>query len=165
MFCMVHLSVVISSYSAEIINWEFLKYEKYERELNMSGIKYPVDTKYIGKSEHQNKISVNVYECEDTKSSRYVLPPWSLHNITSIYYMSLLMKNLITYCRKTWTDWYRDYIIITKVTNISVNIVWMAAPVKRYWKTIWKDASYTGHKVKFTTFTFCHLCGFQKRFT
>ena len=151
MFCMVHLSVVISSYSAEIINWEFLKYEEYERELNMS--------------EHQNKISVNVYECEDTKPSRYVLPPWSLHNITWIYYMSLLMKNLITYWRKTWADWYRDYIITAKVTNISVNIAWMAAPVKRYWKTIWKDASYTGHRVKFTTFTFCHLCGFQKRFT
>ena len=30
--------------------------------------------------------------------------------------------------------------------NISVNIVCMAAPVKRYLKTIWKDASYTGCK-------------------
>ena len=30
--------------------------------------------------------------------------------------------------------------------NISANIVYMAALVKRYWRTIWKDASYTGLK-------------------
>ena len=31
----------------------------------MSGIQYHVDIKNIGKLEHQNNISVNVYECED----------------------------------------------------------------------------------------------------
>ena len=40
------------------------KYQEYERELNMSGIQYPVD---IGKFEHQNNISVNVYGYEDKK--------------------------------------------------------------------------------------------------
>ena len=33
----------------------------------MSGIKYPGDTKDIGKLKHQNNISVNVYVCEDKK--------------------------------------------------------------------------------------------------
>ena len=33
----------------------------------MSGIQYPVDIKYIGKFEHQNNISVNVYGYEDEK--------------------------------------------------------------------------------------------------
>ena len=42
-----------------------LKYQEYEHEVNMSGIKYPVDIKDIGKFEHQNNISVNVYRCED----------------------------------------------------------------------------------------------------
>ena len=37
------------------------KYQEYERELNMSGIQYPVDVKDIGKFEHQNNISVNAY--------------------------------------------------------------------------------------------------------
>ena len=41
-----------------------LKYQEYEHELNMFGIKYPLDIKDIGKFEHQNNISVNVYRCE-----------------------------------------------------------------------------------------------------
>ena len=35
-----------------------LKYQEYERELNMSGNKYPVGKEDIGKFEHQNNISV-----------------------------------------------------------------------------------------------------------
>ena len=34
----------------------------------MSGIQYPADIKDIGKSEHQNNISVNVYGYEDKKN-------------------------------------------------------------------------------------------------
>ena len=34
----------------------------------MSGIQYPVDIKDIGKFEHQNNISVNVYGYEDKKN-------------------------------------------------------------------------------------------------
>ena len=37
------------------------KYHEYERELNMSGIKYHVDIKDITKFWHQNNISVNVH--------------------------------------------------------------------------------------------------------
>ena len=48
--------------------------------------------------------------------------------------MSLLVKHLITYCWKTWADWYQDKIIITATKNISENIVYMIKPVKRYWK-------------------------------
>ena len=42
-----------------------LKYQEYQHELNMSGIRYVVDIKDIGKFEHQNDVSVNVYEYED----------------------------------------------------------------------------------------------------
>ena len=45
-----------------------LKYEDYEHELNMSGFQYPIDIKNIGKFEHQNNISGNVYEYEDKKN-------------------------------------------------------------------------------------------------
>ena len=36
----------------------------------MSGIQYPVDIKDIGKFEHQNNISVNVYGYEDKNMER-----------------------------------------------------------------------------------------------
>ena len=103
--------------------------------------------KNIEKFQHQNNISVNVYGCEDKKNYCYLLPPWALQDIAWIYYISLLVKHLITYCWKTWADWYQDKIIITTTKNISGNIVYVTKPVKRYWrKKIWKDASYTGHK-------------------
>ena len=41
------------------------RYQEYEHELKMAGIQYSVDIKDIGKFEHQNKISVNVYGYED----------------------------------------------------------------------------------------------------
>ena len=44
-----------------------LKYQKYERDLNMSGIKYAIDVKDTGKFEHQNNISVNLYGCKNKK--------------------------------------------------------------------------------------------------
>ena len=44
-----------------------LKYQEYERELNISGIQYPVDIKDISKFEHQNNISVNLCGYEDKK--------------------------------------------------------------------------------------------------
>ena len=75
------------------------------------------------------------------KSSHYVLLLWPLLGITWIYYISLLAKHLIT-----WADWDHDNIIMRTTKNISVNIVCMTAPVKRYWKTIWGDASYMEHK-------------------
>ena len=113
----------------------------------MSGIQYPVDIKDIGKFENQNNITVNVYGCEDKKIFPLRITTLTpLQEITWIYYISLLVKHLIMYWWKTWAGWYRDNIIMTKAKNISVNIVCTAAPVKRHWKTIWKDASYTGRK-------------------
>ena len=44
-----------------------LNYQEYEHELNLSGIQYPIVIKSIGKFEHQNNISVNVYGYEDKK--------------------------------------------------------------------------------------------------
>ena len=43
------------------------KYQEYEHDLSMTGIQYPVDIKDIGKFEHENDISVNVYGYEDKK--------------------------------------------------------------------------------------------------
>ena len=55
------------------------KYQEYE--LSMSGIKYPVDIKDIGKFEHQNNITVNV-GTKIKKSSGYVLLQCPLQDIT-----------------------------------------------------------------------------------
>ena len=68
------------------------------------------------------------------KSSRYVLLPGALQDMAWIYYISLLMKHLITFCWKTWGDWYQDKKMITTTKNISGNIVYMIKPVKKYWK-------------------------------
>ena len=68
------------------------------------------------------------------KSSRYVLPTLPFQGITWIYYISLLRKHLIAYCRETWADSYGDNIIITTTKNSSTNIVYVVVPMKRYWK-------------------------------
>ena len=61
----------------------------------MPGIKYPVDIKDIGKFEHQNNISVNVYEYEDKKifSLRITTMTIARHHMNYIYmkYISLLI--------------------------------------------------------------------------
>ena len=44
-----------------------LNYQEYEHELNLSGIQYALVIKSIGKFQHQNNISVNVYGYEDKK--------------------------------------------------------------------------------------------------
>ena len=123
------------------------KYQEYKRELNVSLIKYPLYIKGIIKFQHQSNINVNVYAWEWKKN---VLVTHYQHghfqDITWIYYISLLTKHFITYWWKTWPYLYQDNVIITTTKNIFANIVYMAAPVKRYWKTIWKDASYSGHK-------------------
>ena len=115
------------------------KYQEYEHDLNMSGIQYPVDIKGIGRFGYKNNISVKTSMGTKIKN----LP--AAQDITWIYYTSLL-KNLITYWRKTWADWYQVNIIITNKKHISANIICMVVPVKKYLKAIWKDASYTVHK-------------------
>ena len=78
------------------------KYQEYERELNMSGIKYPIDVKDTGKFEYQNNISVNVYRCKDKKifplpittifiARHYVNLPYITADETSRY---ILVKDL-----------------------------------------------------------------------
>ena len=108
----------------------------------MTGIQYPVDIKDIGEFEHQNNISVNVYAYEDKK----IFPPRLLQDITWIYYISPLVKSSITYWCTTWANWYRVNSIITNTKDISANIVCIVVLVKRYWKTIRKDASFMGAK-------------------
>ena len=63
------------------------KYQKYEHELNMSGIQYTVDIKDIGKFEHQNNISVNVYVCEHKKifPLRITTVTTAKHHVNSLY--------------------------------------------------------------------------------
>ena len=60
----------------------------------MYGIQYPVDIKYIGKFEHQNNISVNVYGYKDKKV--FLLGVTTM-TVAKDYYISLLVKNLIRY--------------------------------------------------------------------
>ena len=72
------------------------------------------------------------------KFSRYVLPTLPLQDITWIYYISLLRKHLIAYCRETWGDSYEDKIIKTTTKNSSNNIVYMVVSVKRYWNKFTK---------------------------
>ena len=156
---MVHLTIVTSS--------KVQKYQVYESELSISGVKYPVDIKVIDKFEHQNNISVNFYGCKDKKSSCYVLWPCTLQDIEWIYYISLLVKHLITYCWKTWAGWHQDKVLITTTKNISDNIVYMTKPEilkKKYLKRCKLHGALSLQKRMRTTFTFCHLCGFQKCF-
>ena len=60
----------IMLHRVQLRNHQFrvLKYKEYERELNISGIQYPVDIKDISKFEHQNNISVNLCGYEDKKN-------------------------------------------------------------------------------------------------
>ena len=65
------------------------KYQEYEHDLNISGIQYPVDIKDIGKSEHQNNISVNVSGYEDKKvfSLRITTVTVARHHV-NLYYIN-----------------------------------------------------------------------------
>ena len=62
-------SILASVHPVHCRNSQFRvsKYQEYERELNMSGIKYHKDIKDIDKFEHQSNISVNVHGYEDKK--------------------------------------------------------------------------------------------------
>ena len=44
-----------------------LRYQEYDRELNISRVKYLIDIKKISIFEHQNNISVNICGYEDKK--------------------------------------------------------------------------------------------------
>ena len=161
------------------------KCQEYEHELNMVGVRYPVDIKVIWKFEHQNNISVNVYGYKDKKLFllRTTTVTTARHHVNLLYITSgktshyVLVKDLSR---------HQVNITITTTKSISVNILCMDVSVKRYWKTIWEDVSYTGHKESSfqklatkrgvtkssfykkkiaTTFTFCHLCWFGKCFT
>ena len=71
MFFVVHPSVVTSSAAQKKKKnpTSVSKYQEYEHELNKSGIQYLVGIEDIGKCQHQNNISVNVYGYEDKKIS------------------------------------------------------------------------------------------------
>ena len=110
------------------------KYQEFESELTMSGVKYPVDMKILTNLNTKTTLVLMSVDVKIKKSSRYVLLPWALQDIAWIYYISPLVKHVITYCWKTWADWYQDKIVITTTKNISGNIVYMTKSVKRYWE-------------------------------
>ena len=60
-------SILASLHPVQHNPYKVSKHREYEHELNMSRIQYPADIKDIGKFEHQNNISVNVYGYEDKK--------------------------------------------------------------------------------------------------
>ena len=81
-----------------------------------------------------------------TTCSHYVLPPWVLQDIAWIYYISLLTKHLITYCSKSFADWYQDKIIITTTKIFLIILFTWLNQWRGIEKNIWKDASYTEHR-------------------
>ena len=58
------------------------KYQEYESELNMSGVKYPIDIKILTNLNTKTTLALMSMDVRIKKSSRYVLPPWSLQDIT-----------------------------------------------------------------------------------
>ena len=64
------------------------KCEEYEDELNLSGIKYPIDINDIGKFEHQNNINIIVFGYEDKKifSLRITTMTIARHHVDSLYF-------------------------------------------------------------------------------
>ena len=70
----------------------------------MSGIEYPVDIKDIGKCEHQNNITVNVYGYEDKRifSSRITTMTVTRHHVNLLHITAdetshyVLVKDLST---------------------------------------------------------------------
>ena len=113
----------------------------------MSGIQYPVDIKHIGKFEHQNNISVKLYEYEDKKifPLRITTAAIAKHHMNLLYITTGYIKPHYVLVKDLSRE-HQVNIIITKAKHISVDNAFMAAPVKGYWKTIWKDASYTRYK-------------------
>ena len=65
------------------------KYNKYEKEINMKGIDYPVDICDIGKIEEMNNLSINVFGLEDI-NKRESIYPIRLSNTLSVNVIDLL---------------------------------------------------------------------------
>ena len=109
------------------------KYQEYESELNMSGVKYPVDIKEIDKFEHQNNITVNVYGCENKK----IFP---LRITTTGIGRHCMNLSYITAGETSHYVLLKDLNRLISRQNNNHN------DKKYFWKTIWKDANYTGQK-------------------
>ena len=128
----------------------YLSLPKELKEKQGCGVKHLVDMKDIDKFEQQNNISVNVYWFEDKKvfSLRITTAGIAKNCVNLLYITAGETSHYV--CWKTWAKWYQHKIIITTTENVSGNIVHMTKPVKRYWKkktkSIWKGATYTGHK-------------------
>ena len=66
-------------------------YQQYEHELNMLGIKYPVELKQIPKIERQNNISINIFGLDSNELSPvYITKEKKVRHI--IYYYSVRVK-------------------------------------------------------------------------
>ena len=98
----------------------------------MSGIQYPIDIKDIGKFEHQNNISVNVYGYEDKK-----IFPLRITTMTAAsHHVNLL------YITAGKTSHYVLVKDLSRLVSIQYNnhngkhyfcqIVYMAVTVKKY---------------------------------
>ena len=81
------------------------KHQEYEHELNISGTQYPVYIKDIGKFEHQNNISVNVYGYEDKK----IFPLRITTTTVARQHVNLLY---ITTCEKP------DYVLVKDLSRL-----------------------------------------------
>ena len=122
------------------------KYQEYEHKLNMSRIEYPIDIKDIGRFEHQNNISVNVYGCEDKKifPLRITTAGVAKHHVNLLYIFAgekshyMLVKDLSKLVLRQYNN--------NKNKKYFCQYCLHGCTIEEVLKTIWKDASYTGHK-------------------
>ena len=121
------------------------KYQEYEHELNMSRIEYPINIKDIGRFEHQNNISVNVYGCEDKKifPLRITTAGVARHHVNLYIFAGekshyILVKDLSKLVLRQYNN--------NKNKKYFCQYCLHGCTIEEVLKTIWKDASYTGHK-------------------
>ena len=92
------------------------KCQEYEHELNMVGVRYPVDIKVIWKFEHQNNISVNVYGYKDKKLFllRTTTVTTARHHVNLLYITSgktshyVLVKDLSRLASSQYNNNYHE---------------------------------------------------------
>src|SRR5436190_8375741 len=73
-------------------------YLKYENELNMTGIPYPVDIKHISRFEEQNDISVNVFGYSYNKNKIYPIRITTNNQFKHVNLLVLTKNNVKHYC-------------------------------------------------------------------
>ena len=81
MFSMIHLRALLHPAQHRNYPNRVRKYQEYESELNMSGVKYLIDIKILTNLNTKATLVLISIDVKIKKPSRYVLPPSSLQDI------------------------------------------------------------------------------------